>query len=276
VTAALVLAGLGLWRAGRAATRLTVLPQRGGQAVVLEPAGGGGIWLLDTGDARGAPALTGPFLAARGVNRPAGLALSHGDVRHVGGVPWLLGRFRPRLAVLPAAGFRAAAWTEARAALAAAGVPATNVAAGDRVAGWRVLHPAADDPAPRADDASLVLAAEVDGLRLTVVGDLSRAGQERWLNRGGVPPTDVLVTGLGGDGRALSAAVLERLRPRLVLVADAAAPATARAGPEARAALAAPGRTVVFLGDHGAVQAAWRAGRLTLRDAAGRGLAGPE
>ncbi|MFN0068418.1 MAG: ComEC/Rec2 family competence protein, partial [Limisphaerales bacterium] len=250
-------------------TCLTVLPLRGGHAVFVEPARGGPRWLVDTGDEAATLAVTRPFLMARGVNRLPALALTHGDIRHVGGAPLIMDRFRPRGLLVPVPDFRSPAWDAALAAAISNVVPVRRVAAGDDAPPWRVRHPPAAARAARADDASLVLAGAVDGLRVALVADLSRAGQETWLNTGQPEPVDVLVTGLA-DQRPLSPAVFERLRPRLILVADAARPATARAPADARAAFHAAGVPVIFLGDTGSVRFRWRAGHVMVEDAAGR------
>lgn len=267
-----VLAGLGtaeIVRA-RAFAQLTVLPLRGGHVVLVEPARGGPRLLVDTGDEASALAVTKPLLMARGVNRLPQLALTHGDIRHVGGADVVLRRFPPAEIVAPAPEFRSPAWRAALAAAAARAVPVRRLAAGDSAGAWQVRHPPMAARAARADDASLVLTGEVDGLRVALVADLSRAGEEVWLNAGNVPVVDVLVTGVA-EGRALSPALLRALHPRLIVVADAAQPATARASAEARAAWAAAGAPVVFLSDSGAVRLRWRpGGRPLVENAQGR------
>lgn len=268
----LVLAGLGMAEIVRARgfAQLTVLPLRGGHVVLVEPARGGPRLLVDTGDEASALAVTRPLLMARGVNRLPRLALTHGDIRHVGGAAAVLARFRVDEVVAPAPEFRSPAWRAALAAAAARAVPVRRVTAGESAGAWRVRHPPAAARAARADDASLVLTGEVDGLRVALVADLSRAGEEAWLNAGAVPGVDVLVTGVA-EGRALSPALLRALQPRLIVVADAAQPATARLPAEARAAWAAAGAPAVFLSDAGAVRLRWRRdGRPLVEEAQGR------
>ncbi|HMO65899.1 MAG TPA: hypothetical protein PKE47_11885, partial [Verrucomicrobiota bacterium] len=232
---------------------------------------GGPRLLVDSGDEASVHAVTKPLLMAQGVNRLPRLALTHGDIRHVGGADVVLRRFPPAEIVVPAPEFRSPAWRAALAAAEARGGPARWGAAGDAAGAWRVRHPPAVPRAARADDASLVLTGEVDGLRLALVADLSRAGEEVWLAAGAVPPADVLVTGVA-EGRALSPALLRALHPRLIVVADAAQPATARAPAEARADFAAAGAPVIFLSDAGAVRLRWRGGTLHVEDARGRGV----
>ncbi len=123
------------------------------------------------------------------------------------------------------------AWADVELLAGAAGVPVRTVAAGSTgafgAADWQVLSPSATtDPATTDDgggegsavnDASLVLAVEVGGVRLLLTGDVEPAGQVELVRAGADLAADVLkVPHHGSAGQ--DAGFLEAVDPALAVV----------------------------------------------------------
>ena len=105
----------------------------------------------------------------------------------------------------------------------AAGIPIRELRAGD--AGdwpgdvrWEVLWPPAEVKMGCADDASLVMRIARGGTAVLLAGDAGRGVEERLAAAGRSLAAAVLVAGRHGDAGATSAAWLEAVRPREVLV----------------------------------------------------------
>ncbi|RME92043.1 MAG: hypothetical protein D6766_10815 [Verrucomicrobia bacterium] len=141
------------------------------------------------------------------------------------------------------------------------------VAAGDTLAGWRVLHPASEDRFSLADDGAMVLRGECRGVRVLLLSDLATAGQEALLARGAPLEAEVVVAGIPSRGEPLPAWLVERIRPRWVIWTDAAVPPPKHAGPELRGRLEAAGVRSVSISDVGAVTLEVRGERVELRSA---------
>src|SRR6185295_9696978 len=104
----------------------------------------------------------------------------------------------------------------------------------------------ADDKFPRADDSSIVLLGTFPGTRVLLLSDLGRPGQEVLLKRERELRADLVVAGLPEQTEPLCEALLERIQPRVVVVADSEFPATKRASAGLRERLAQPGTQVVY------------------------------
>jgi ComEC/Rec2-related protein len=262
-------AGKSLW--ARQTVLLSVLPLNGGQALFLDGPGRDKDWLIDCGDAPLARRVTIPFLRGQGVNRLANFALSHGDMRHIGGGLAIVDEFKPRRVWTPYVRFRSQAYGAVLAQLNAAAVH-RPVRRGDPAGPWTVLHPDEADRFARADDGALVLQGEFHGVRVLLLSDLGQEGQARLRIRGYDLRADVVVAGLPARGEPLSAPLVQAIQPRLIVLADADIPMRERASPELRTRLAAGGARVVCTADAGAVQL--RIGRRgwELRSAEGRVL----
>lgn len=237
----------------RGETQVTVLPLNGGAAVWVNAPGRARDLLLDAGNALNAEHVVVPFLRAQGVNRLPHFALTHGDVRHVGGAGLIQTQFRPAQVWISPVRFRSPFYRAFVETLAGQPVRTNPAARGADLAGWTVLHPEATDRFPRADDNALVLRATPGGWRVVLLSDLGRAGQEALLAREADLRADLVITGLPAADEPLGPPLLEALQPRLVIVADDQRPISARAGPALRARLGrAPFRTL-FTSDTGAV-----------------------
>lgn len=267
-------AGLGLLFAACAAqhlgaarvTRLTVIPLDGGHAVHCRGGAPAGRLLVDCGSESGFEFTLAPFLSWCGENRLPRLVLTHGDVRQIGGAQKTIASFAPAEIITSVQRFRSPTY---RALETAAWFPRDRlrtVQPGDAVGAWRVLHPRADDRFARADDAALVLHGELAGVRVLLLNDLGRPGQEALLQRyaNGELRADIVVAGLPAVGEPLSEGLLDAIQPRLIVVADNEHPATRRAPPALRERLAQRGVPVRYT-RAGATQLELQAGTWHLR-----------
>jgi len=224
---------LGARHIGEPAATVTVF--RSDEAVWIDRPGSAADLLLDTGDAATAKAVVLPWLQSQGVDRVPTLALSHGDVRHVGGVPVVMTNASPRRLVLPVGRVRSPSFRGLDGLAASNGVPFQRVRRGDAVAAIPVLHPDESDAFSRADDGALVLSLEAAGWRILLAPDLGPEGQRALIQRGGASlAADVLFTGIPASGEAASEALLAQVNPRLLVVATGDRPATERSPPALR------------------------------------------
>lgn len=195
-----------------------------GDAVVLRTGEGSAV-LVDTGPD---PELVDGCLDRLGVERLDAVVLTHDHADHVGG---FAGALRGRevgavwvspLAVEPAAGTVADLAAAAQVPLAAASVGATG-SAGE--VSWTVLAPreqVADLRSPdssQVNDSSLVLLADVAGVRVLLTGDLEPEGQRRLLATDwpGGKVVDVVKVAHHGSPKQVSG-LYEAARPRVAVI----------------------------------------------------------
>jgi competence protein ComEC len=177
------------------------------------------------------PRVIAPALWALGVRRLDRLLLSHGDFDHVGAAAAVARRFRPR-----------EVWASAS-ARPFAPAPAREAGRGDGWEGERGVRVAVlGPPAPGAplpgNDASLVVLVRSPWGGALLTGDIEEAGIACLLRSAPDLAVDVLLLPHHGDWSDGLDRLLERVRPRLVLVSG-------------RAAFASP-RTAALLGREGA------------------------
>jgi beta-lactamase superfamily II metal-dependent hydrolase len=249
------IAGFYFWRWHDAdrATNLTVIPLNGGSAVYCDTAGSRDDLLVDCGNGNAVKFVTEPFLHAQGVNRLPCLALTHGDLRRVGGAG-LLRTLLPvgQIAIGPTP-FRSPAYRQIVESLQSTPERRRIVQQGDRLGEWTVLHPQSADRFPQADDNALVLRGEFSGTRVLLVSDLGRQGQYALLDRTRDLRADIVVSGLPEQGEPLGDMLLEAIQPKLIVITDSEFPATKRARPELRARLERRGIPVLYTRTAGAV-----------------------
>lgn len=216
----------------RTTTSLTVLPGSG--VAFIDAPGSRDDLLIDCGREREAMALVKPFLHSRGVDRLGGMLLTHGDVEHVEGYFRLAEEFEPRLTFTSAARSRSPRYRDILADLELAPGRWKKVVAGESVLGWQVLHPKAGDDFSRADDDAVVLKRTIDGVRMALLSDLGRNGQQRLAEASLDLKCDVLIGGVGTDNDPMRAALLERMGPKVIVLTGNDA-RTARAARELKA-----------------------------------------
>jgi len=252
--------------------RLTVLGH-GANAVLCDAPGRNRDLLVDCGGESAADFLVKPFLRGQGLGTLPHLALTHGDQRRVGGFPVIAAEFDPVLTFTSPARSRSPAYRDALKQLEASPTRWKTISAGDRAAGWEVLHPAATDKFDRADDSALVLRAEFHGLRVLLLSELGAAGQQALLARGGDLRADLVIAGLPEQGEPLASELLAAIQPRLIVLTDAEFPATKRPKPVLLARLGQSGAPMLRLAETGTLTVTITPTEAVIRSVEGRVVA---
>ncbi len=253
------------WQVQRRTAALTIIPLNGGMCVHFHGRAFGPDLLVDTGNARSADLVTKPFLRAQGLNHLRRLVLTHGDIRHIGGAGLIADLFAAKEICVSPLRFRSAAYRRCVQAFERLPGKVHRLARGDRFGPWTVLHPEASARFSRADDGALVLAGDFYGHRVLLLSDLGRAGQEALLESGEGLHADIVVTGLPTKGEAVCEALLDAIRPHLIVVCDSEFPAWERAGAQLLRRLARRKVPLVFTRWAGAVTLAFRASGWSVR-----------
>ena len=241
------------WQTTRNEVKLTVLPLNGGHSVWVDAPGRRNDWLVDCGNNRAVEFTLKDFLRAQGVNRIQRLALTHGDLKDVGGAEQLDRLFGVAELWTSSANFRSIAYRDVVSEFEKP-PPRHKIFAANNAAGyWRMLHPAAGDNFSRADDNALVLSGDFSGLKILLLSDLGHDGQGALLARTNDLHADIVIAGLPDRGEALDDDLLVAIQPKVILVADSAFPAPRRAGPELKERLAARNVPVIYTRTAGAV-----------------------
>ena len=256
-------AGAGLWLTAavlcfadrQRETRITILG--GGEALFIDAPWWRNDVLVDAGSESGATGLVIPFLRAQGVNRLPYFASAMADVHHLGGASNVLTQLRPRQVIIGPAKARARAFADFVTQAERLEIPLRHMAGGDEFAGWRVLHPAADDKFTTADDNVLVLARELGGIRVLLLGPAGRYAQRRLLTSGEVR-ADVVVAGVPHEGEPLGDALLDATVPQVLVVESGEYPAPLRLKAATRERLAQRDCGVVYSQDSGTVTLRFR------------------
>jgi beta-lactamase superfamily II metal-dependent hydrolase len=108
------------------------------------------------------------------------------------------------------------------------------VTGGDSIGGWSVLHPAATNNFPRADDSALVLLGTPGPAKILLLSDLSRTGQDALLAHTNDLHADIVVAGLPSEGEPLCDALIDAIQPRVIIIADSELPVQRRANTKLR------------------------------------------
>jgi competence protein ComEC len=253
-----------LWSFGRHQVCITVLPIRAG-AVFVDAPGLSQDLLVDCGDPAAAESIVKPFLRSQGVNRLAGLLLTHGDVHHVGGLELVSNRFPVTKVLTSSARFRSPAYREIIAKLEHSPGHWRRIQRGDPVGRWTVLHPAQEDRFAQAVNSAVVLRGEFYGTRVLLVSKLGRLGQRTLLGRETDLQADVLVCGLPALADALSDSFIRAVKPRLLIMACCEFPALARPNEQLRDRLAQLKIPVIYTSDAGAATVILQAGGFEVR-----------
>jgi len=235
------------------ATTLTVLPLGAGHVVYLDSPPTQPNCLIDCGHERSSKITLKPFLQSRGVNSLAYFALTHGDANHVGGFETVLVYFAPEQVIVPAVRFQSPFYRKAIRTAEQRSLRLVEVAAGAQCGGWTVLYPASEDRFPQADDKALVLAGIFNGTRVLLLGDLGPLGQKALVERGVDIRADLVVVSVPKESEPLLGPLLDKIQPRVIVVADAIYPSDARARPPLRERLARTSATVFYTSEQGAI-----------------------
>lgn len=259
ITAALVLvfAGAGYiwqWQSSLGETDLTILPLSGGHAVYVDAAGRKNDWLVDCGNENDAGFTMVPFLRGQGVNSIPRLVLTEAETRNCGGAPTLDQLFGIHELWTSNAKTRSLAYRKIVASFENSPSRHEVLTGGDTVGCWRVLHPAPEDHFSRADDNSLVLLGNFHGVKILLLSDLGRSGQNALLSRTNDLHADIVVTGLPTSGEPLNDELIAAIQPRLIIVTDSDYPPQRRASDDLIQRLKQTNLPVLYTRTAGAIQ----------------------
>lgn len=249
----------GQWFSARKKIELTVLPLDGGHAEYFDAAGRAQDWLMDCGNTNSVEFVTRPFLRAQGVNRLPRLLLTHGDLKSVGGTELLAAEFQCHDIYASSFRFRSVAYRRIFANMQREPYKIQTLHRGDQTNPWLILHPTPTDVSAQADDGALVRQGEFHGVKILLLSDLGRAGQNQLLDRStNQLQADIVVSGLPTQTEPLCEALLDAIQPRVIIVADSELPATARASERLKARLTRRNVLVLHTRETGAVTISFR------------------
>ena len=268
VATAMSLVLAGLCAREMQSTRLTILPANGGLLVHFKPAGLTGTMLVDTGNTNAVRFITRPFLQGQGANLLSALVLTHGDLQHVGGAETLPSLIPVTHVYASPLRFRSRVYRSTLAHYDEKGL-LHYLHRGEHLETWLIVHPDLTDRFARADDAAMALLGTVGRAQILLLSDLGRAGQNALLSRQIDLHADVVVTGLPTTGEPLCDDLLNAIQPRLIVIADSALPAAARALPPLKNRLARSHIPVLYTRDCGATTLEWKYKCLEIRTMAG-------
>ncbi len=241
------------WEQSRDETDLTVLPLNGGHAVQVDAAGRKNDWLIDCGNEEAVNYTLKNYLRAQGVNHIPRLVLTEGDLKNCGGAQLLDELFGIGEVWTSPVHFRSSAYNQIVTGLETPPSRHRIFEAGDKTGGWRILWPPATNDFSRADDNALVLLGDFSGTKILLLSDLSRAGQSELLSRSNDLRADIVVAGLPDGSEPLSNALLDAIRPKMIVIADSEFPATRRASRALNERLAQKEIPVIYTRAAGAV-----------------------
>jgi competence protein ComEC len=254
--------------------RLTILPVSGGLTVHFDARGMQNDLLIDCGTSNSVAGTVKPFLRAQGVNRLPRLVLTHGDIQHVGGAEMAADLFSIQRVCISPVRFRSPAYRRIVGDFEQLLDKTQKFSRGDHIGQWSVLHPEATDRFPQADDNALVLFGDFHGVKILLLSDLGRPGQEALLERNQDLHADIVVTGLPSASEALSDALLDAIQPQVIIVGDSEFPASARASPNLRERLDLRHIPVIYTRFDGATTIDLRHDSWQIRTMSGRKLTG--
>ena len=159
-----------------------------GEGAAIHLRAGSGDWLIDTAHQRDYTRVLLPYLRSRGVDRLAGMWITHGDAAHVGGAASVLADFHPQWIGEVATLDRSPTHRAFHAVLAAQKVGRRFFWRGDVFdcsgdTRMQVLYPPNDLPLQNsADDKSLVVRVECAGRRILYTADIGFTAEE-WLRK---------------------------------------------------------------------------------------------
>ncbi|TWU30950.1 ComEC/Rec2 family competence protein [Novipirellula artificiosorum] len=217
------------------------------------------VWLYDCGrlaNSNGSSRDIDTTLWSMGVTGLDAIFLSHADTDHYNALPGILRRFQVDLIVSPPGilAEREIGLVAIRQAIQAHAVPIQEVAAGDRVTGFRsgvsVLHPPRFEIGGSDNAKSMVLQINHGGEVLILPGDLERPGTDVLIKQRRPPPGGVLMAPHHGSLTMDAKSILQWSRPAEVIVSGGK---RARR-PEVREMLGVLGSTVHVTADVGAIR----------------------
>jgi competence protein ComEC len=253
-----------LWE--RPASHLTVLPLEQGHAVYASGPGWHNDWLVDCGDVNLADSVTKPFLRAQGVNRLSHFVVSHAEDESMGGAPLICREFRPRNIYVSPLHFESDSYGPFIESFKTNHLHPQMLQSGGELGPFVAVVPPVEGQRAKADDAPVVLRAEIERVRVLFVPNLSHAGQNALLNSDtNFVRADIVVAGMPSKSEPLSDAFLDFVRPRVIVIANSGASADSPASRALKARLAERNLPVFYTGETRAVTITIRPGRWEVR-----------
>jgi competence protein ComEC len=244
---------LWLWLGDRNTVKLTVMALSGGDTIFVDAPGRESDLLVDSGDASAADFLVKPFLGGQGVNRLNRCVLTHGDLRHCGGISNVIQEFPAVELLASRVRFRSPVYRKIIDEWEESQRQWRPIQSGERIGCWSVLHPRREDRFPLADDNAVVLRGEFHGVHVLLCSDLGRLGQGALLERGEDLRADVVVAGIPARNEPLQDRFLDAVQPQLIIISAAIYPANEQAKPLLRRRLARRGVPVLYTSDAGSI-----------------------
>jgi competence protein ComEC len=162
-----------------------------------------------------------PFLKAKGIKEIDKLILTHGDMDHIGGSFAVLKDIKVKQIIMPAVLNQNNAVRDVIQIASLQKIPILMASAGDqwksRSSFFKILSPEKNFEGD-TNTGSLVLYAEVGGLKWLFTGDLDIEGEQRLLKRFPYLKADVLKAGHHGSRTSTSTEFLETLQPQIALI----------------------------------------------------------
>ena len=241
------------WELSRNETSLTVLPLNGGHAVYVDNTGRHHDWLINCGNENAVNFTLKNFLRAQGVNKIPRLVLTEGDIKNCGGAVRLDELFGVGELWTSHEKFRSGAYQAAMAHFEKTPSRHNFLNAGETHGVWEILFPAPENKIAKADDCPLVLGGNFHGTKILLLSDLSRAGQSALIENTNDLRADIVIAGLPMLGEPLCQALIDAIRPRVIVIADSELPATRRASRSLKERLSETKISVIYTRTAGAV-----------------------
>jgi ComEC/Rec2-related protein len=204
--------------------KVTVLDVDAGAAVHLQA--GNSNWLFDCGSNRTYPRVVREYLHWAGVNRLAGVLLSHGDANHIGGTAQLLEEF-PRIRFLDnPTPDHSGIHKKLQRLFREHGIKPDNLTVGDSFrlshnVSAEVLFPPGNFRSATADDQAYVVRVLVaPATSILFMSDSGAATEQQLMAQHLDLRSDIIVKGQNHSGGSGSDAFLDAVRPRLIIASS--------------------------------------------------------
>jgi competence protein ComEC len=217
-------------------------------------------WLFDCASERDYDRVLRPYLHAAGVNRMAGVLLTHGDSLHIGGASALAEEFPGIQLIDNAAPDRSLVHHWLRQTFQHRKIDMHNAAAGEiftlsREVRARILHPPAGSANETADDDALVVQLSVaSSTKVLFMSDAGHVTESALLAAHDDLHSDIMIKGQHRSGRSASDAFLDAVRPQLIVTTSRDFPQFERIADDWAAGVRARGIKLFRQDETGAVE----------------------
>ncbi|KAB2333934.1 DNA internalization-related competence protein ComEC/Rec2 [Bacillus mesophilum] len=163
-----------------------------------------------------------PFLKSKGVRTLDKLMITHGDVDHIGGSEAILNEMDVKEVLMAAEAEPSEAERKLEAASINNDIEVHNVQAG---IGWKsgqsffhIMLPGESPESMEENNGSIVMYAEIGGLRWLFMGDAEESGEKLLIDHYGNLRADVLKVGHHGSKTSTSIELLQTVQPQYALI----------------------------------------------------------